>query len=289
MRQKKKGKQQLRIYRNIGIVAVLLFALIGWIQFSGKAEGEIVDQFSISSISSDCASPNNASENNVIKDTLADEEENAELNSLQSKQTSKEKEQDAGQSDENPSADDWSLLLVNPWNALPDDYDISLTTVYGSYQVDSRCYDALIEMLDDCEAAGYSPLICSAYRSTKRQQELYEEQAQKLKNQGYSTSDAYEKAATSVAYPGTSEHQLGLAVDLVDASYQMLDTKQEDTPVQQWLMENSWKYGFILRYPTDKSDITGIIYEPWHYRYVGKDAAREIYEQGICLEEYLEQ
>jgi len=90
-----------------------------------------------------------------------------------------------------------------------------------------------------------------------------------------------------VAVPGTSEHQLGLAVDLVDLDNQNLNESQEKTAVQKWLLENSWKYGFILRYPNDKRKLTGIIYEPWHYRYVGKDAAREIYETGVCLEEYL--
>ena len=92
-----------------------------------------------------------------------------------------------------------------------------------------------------------------------------------------------------MAFPGTSAHQLGLAVDIVDLSNQNLNESQEDTAVQKWLMENSWRYGFILRYPNDKSDVTGIVYEPWHYRYVGKEAAKEIYGQGICLEEYLEQ
>ena len=91
-----------------------------------------------------------------------------------------------------------------------------------------------------------------------------------------------------VAVPGTSEHQLGLAVDLVDLDNQNLNESQEETAVQKWLLGNSWKYGFILRYPNDKRGLTGIIYEPWHYRYVGKDAAREIYETGVCLEEYLE-
>ena len=90
-----------------------------------------------------------------------------------------------------------------------------------------------------------------------------------------------------VAVPGTSEHQLGLALDIVDMNHQILDESQEETDTQQWLMAHSWEYGFILRYPNDKSEITGIIYEPWHYRYVGRDAAREIYEQGVCLEEYL--
>ena len=109
-----------------------------------------------------------------------------------------------------------------------------------------------------------------------------------MRAQGYSKKDAKAKAATSVARPGTSEHQLGLAVDIVDKSHQTLDAAQEDTPVQQWLLENSWKYGFILRYPNQKSNLTGIIYEPWHYRYVGQAAAQEIHERGICLEEYLE-
>ena len=91
-----------------------------------------------------------------------------------------------------------------------------------------------------------------------------------------------------MAVPGTSEHQLGLALDIVDRSNQNLDESQEDTAVQQWLMKHSWEYGFILRFPTGKSDVTGIIYEPWHYRYVGKEAAKEIYDRGICLEEYLD-
>ena len=97
------------------------------------------------------------------------------------------------------------------------------------------------------------------------------------------------EAAKTVALPGTSEHQLGLAVDIVDRSNQNLDRTQETTAVQQWLMAHSWEYGFILRYPDEKSETTGIIYEPWHYRYVGKEAAEEIYRQGVCLEEYLDQ
>ena len=88
--------------------------------------------------------------------------------------------------------------------------------------------------------------------------------------------------------PGTSEHQLGLAVDIVDISNQHLDASQENTAVQKWLMEHSWEYGFILRYPNEKSEITGIIYEPWHYRYVGREDAEQIHTLGVCLEEYLE-
>ena len=107
--------------------------------------------------------------------------------------------------------------------------------------------------------------------------------------QGYSEDDATALAATWVAYPGTSEHQLGLTVDICSIGNQELDSSQEDTATQQWLMANCYKYGFILRYPADKSDITEISYEPWHYRYVGVEAATEMYQKHLCLEEYLEQ
>lgn len=131
------------------------------------------------------------------------------------------------------------------------------------------------------------PLICSSYRSNERQEQLYRNKINLLIGQGYSSADARKEAGKVIALPGTSEHQLGLAVDIVDVNNQNLDSSQEDTDVQQWLMQNSWRYGFVLRYPTDKSDITGIIYEPWHYRYVGKEAAEYIYKNNICLEEYL--
>jgi len=141
--------------------------------------------------------------------------------------------------------------------------------------------------MDDCRAAGLNPLICSSYRTIDKQKNLYKNKVGEYLAQGYSQESAEAAAGELVAVPGTSEHQLGLALDIVDVANQVLDERQENTEVQKWLMKNSWKYGFILRYPTDKSDITGISYEPWHYRYVGKEAAKEIYEAGICLEEYL--
>ncbi|HIY62152.1 MAG TPA: M15 family metallopeptidase [Candidatus Mediterraneibacter stercoripullorum] len=136
--------------------------------------------------------------------------------------------------------------------------------------------------------AAFFLVICASYRTMEKQQTLFNDKKRRVIREGCPASMADKEAAKTVAWPGTSEHQLGLALDIVDLDYQQLDTRQEETPVQQWLMENSWKYGFILRYPTDKSEITGIIYEPWHYRYVGKEAAKVIHEKGICLEEYLE-
>ena len=141
--------------------------------------------------------------------------------------------------------------------------------------------------MDDCRAEGLNPLICSSYRTREKQEELFKNKVDQYLSYGYSQEDAKKAAGELVAIPGTSEHQLGLALDIVDISYQLLDEKQEDTPVQKWLLSNSWKYGFVLRYPNDKSEITGISYEPWHYRYVGKEAAKKIFDEKICLEEYL--
>ncbi|WP_243095179.1 M15 family metallopeptidase [Lachnotalea sp. AF33-28] len=189
---------------------------------------------------------------------------------------------------EEESGGDDLLILVNPWNELPEDYEVELVQLRNDQAVDERCYSALQKMMDDCREEGLEPLICSSYRTVKRQEELYQKKVKEFKAQGLALKAAKEEAARVVALPGTSEHHLGLAVDIVDMNYQQLDTHQETTKVQKWMKENSWRYGFILRYPSGKSDITGIIYEPWHYRYVGKEAAAEIYEQGICLEEYLE-
>ncbi len=186
-------------------------------------------------------------------------------------------------------ADDWRLTLVNPWSTLPDGYEVTLTQLKNGHAVDERCYPDLQKMIDDCRSAGLSPVICSSYRTQEKQEALFNNKVNSLLAQGLPLTEARTEAGKAVAVPGTSEHQLGLAVDIVDLSNQNLDKSQEDTAVQKWLMENSWKYGFILRYPNDKSDITGIIYEPWHYRYVGMDAAKEINELGICLEEYLQQ
>lgn len=182
---------------------------------------------------------------------------------------------------------EWNLLLVNPWNPIPENYEPELTYLRNGQAVDSRCYPELQQMMDDCRAAGFDPLICASYRTMEKQEALFEDKEARLIREGCPENEVEAEAAKVVAYPGTSEHQLGLALDIVDVSYQQLDTEQENTPVQQWLMKNSWKYGFVLRYPADKSDITGIIYEPWHYRYVGKEAAAEIYENKLCLEEYL--
>lgn len=181
----------------------------------------------------------------------------------------------------------WNLILVNPWNPIPENHSIALTELKNDQAVDERCYPALQDMMDACRAEGLSPVICSSYRSMEKQKKLFKKQIDTMLAMGLSQSEAEQEAAKAVAIPGTSEHQLGLAVDIVDLNNQSLDESQEETGVQKWLLAHCWEYGFILRYPNDKSEITGIMYEPWHYRYVGKEAAMEIYRKGECLEEYL--
>ncbi len=192
----------------------------------------------------------------------------------------------AGQS---KKTEQWNLILVNPWNEVPEDYEVKLTRLRNGQAVDSRCYPMLQQMMDDCRADGLNPYICASYRTMKKQKALFADKVKRVLLEGCPKDEAEDEAAKTVARPGTSEHQLGLALDIVDADDPQLETWQEDTPVQQWLMKNSWKYGFVLRYPPEKSSITGIIYEPWHYRYVGRQAAEEMYTRGLCLEEYLKE
>lgn len=184
------------------------------------------------------------------------------------------------------------LLLVNPWNPVPEDYTVEVVPV-GEWQIGedqsiaTLCDDALLRMIADCQEAGYRPYICSSYRTQAMQEALFYNKLVRVLSMGYSWDDAPDIAAQSVAPPGTSEHQLGLAADIIDSEYTYLDEGQERTGTQRWLMENSWRYGFILRYPNGTTDITGIIYEPWHYRYVGERFAKDIYEKDVTLEEYV--
>ena len=183
----------------------------------------------------------------------------------------------------------WYLALVNKDHPMEEDCDLELTELEEGYSVDSRIADAAKEMLADAKAAGMKIVICSAYRSVTRQEQIFNDSVKDRLNQGMNYWDAFEDTRLSVAEPGTSEHAMGLALDLVSNQYTELDERQETTKEAQWLTANCHKYGFILRYPPSKTDITGIIYEPWHYRYVGVEDATKIMELGITLEEFLEE
>lgn len=185
------------------------------------------------------------------------------------------------------SNDDELLTLVNSENTIPEDWKVDLVRLNNNQLVDRRIYKDLTAMLKVAKSEGLNLLICSSYRTNEKQEQLYQNKVNNYLKQGYSKQEAYDKAAFWVARPKTSEHQLGFAVDIVSINNQRLDHSQEKTAEQQWLIQNSWRYGFILRYPTRKNDITKVGYEPWHYRYVGKKHAKKINELGVCLEEYV--
>ncbi len=185
---------------------------------------------------------------------------------------------------ERPSYEDsagWNLRLVNRWNPIPEGYTVNLRELPGGEKVDERVYESLMEMLEAAKEGnwGEAPRVISGYRTEEEQRGFYDDKVNEYLAQGYSEEGAKAEAVKWVAVPGTSEHQLGLAVDLEGETYDVFF----------WLQENSYKYGFIFRYPGDKTDLTGTAEEVWHYRYVGAKAAKEMHERGLCLEEYLGQ
>jgi len=184
------------------------------------------------------------------------------------------------------SNEDWALRLINKNNPLPDGYIPGLSSLKNGLKFDSRAITQLNAMLAAAKEQGLSPVVCSAYRSVERQKELFDNQVKMQMARGLSYEQAKTEACKTVAYPGTSEHNSGLAVDIVSLNYQILDNAQANTPENKWLLAHCAEYGFILRYPQNKSNLTGIMYEPWHFRYVGVEAAKTIMESGICLEEY---
>lgn len=180
------------------------------------------------------------------------------------------------------------LVLVNRDHPIAEDASYTLVPFETEYQVDERMFKPLTKMLTDAKKEGHELVICSAWRECALQEKLYANKVDEYLSYGYSWGESEELAAFWVAKPGTSEHEIGLAVDIVAKDYQHLDHSQADTEEQQWLMQHCHEYGFILRYPEDKQDVTHIGYEPWHYRYVGKAAAKAIMTSGLCLEEYIE-
>ena len=188
-----------------------------------------------------------------------------------------------------PDATDWNLLLVNKTHRLAENLEMETKQIF-SEEVDARIYDSLVQMLEDGERdSDRQFLVCSGYRSVDFQQTLFDNKIAEIQAEHpeYTYEEAYIEASTIVAIPGASEHNTGLTVDICAMDFQMLIEEYEETDEAKWLKENCYKYGFILRYPKGKEDITQIIYEPWHFRYVGVEAATEIMTQGITLEEYL--
>ena len=185
---------------------------------------------------------------------------------------------------------EWSLLLVNSWNTLPDGYEQATTYVdydNAGNRIDTRIKDALDQMMSDGEEYGLWGVLL--YRDGETQQQYFDAVVKEWKAKGYSDSDARSMAATEVIRPGTSERQTGLALDILGSGYTDRQESFDQSKAFQWLKAHCADYGFILRYPKGKEQITGMDYEPWHYRYVGKEYAKEIMSRGITLEEFLQE
>jgi zinc D-Ala-D-Ala carboxypeptidase len=187
--------------------------------------------------------------------------------------------------DELNAGDGWMQLLVNSSNAIPDGYaPTELTELSNGQSVDKRIYPSLQSMFDDARAQGVYPVVSSGYRTAKQQQSEMDDKIQEYIDDGKSEDEARALAATYVAQVGYSEHEAGLAIDIVAKA-----NKSDDDTVWAWMKEHCAEYGFILRYPEGKEGVTGMSYEPWHFRYVGVEAAQKIMGAGITLEEYLGQ
>lgn len=177
----------------------------------------------------------------------------------------------------------WQLILVNSEYKVPGSWESEFVTLSCGEMVDKRIYPDLQDMFDTALSEGIDLVVRSGYRSEKEQKEILIKKIGSFRKEGYGNTEAAEKATDLVSMPGTSEHQLGIAVDI------NAENGTGKNEAYKWLSENSYRFGFIVRYPSGKSHITGISYEPWHFRYVGKDHAKRIYESGKCLEEYLQQ
>lgn len=179
-------------------------------------------------------------------------------------------------------------ILVNDNNSLPQSYQPDLVETNNGQLVHREIKDSLEEMICDAKKEGFDLIICSAYRDYEKQASLMDESIQRYVKEGCDYTEAYWNARRYLEMVGKSEHHTGLAVDLVGIGHQTLDDEQAYTPESIWLNEHAHKYGFILRYPRNKEEITGILYESWHFRYVGEQAAAFMKQHDLCLEEFLD-
>lgn len=182
----------------------------------------------------------------------------------------------------------WNLLLVNKQHPIPEDYELKLGVIKGSMKCDERIIPELTEMMQDAKKDGITLVVCSPYRDMSRQDMLFNRKIKNYMKKNISFLEAYKETVQAVTIPGASEHQIGLAIDIISSTYTALEEGFADTAAGEWLATHCQDYGFILRYPKGKEEITGIEFEPWHFRYVGKDAATIIMKDNLTLEEFVQ-
>lgn len=182
--------------------------------------------------------------------------------------------------------EDWKIMLINKQHPIPEEYEFTLATIKGSMKCDERIIPELQQMMQEAKKDGVILVIRSPYRDYERQIYLFNRKVKGYMKKKMSYLESYRTTAQAVTIPGASEHQAGLALDITSDSYSTLTQGFADTKAGEWLAEHSFEYGFILRYPEGKEDITGISFEPWHFRYVGKTAAKYMYDHDLALEEF---
>lgn len=278
-------RQKAILKRNIflglcGAVIIVALALIAYI---------------ISTLggSKDTTSSSDASSQNISSEVTSSEESSStDISSADTSSTDSVSENTSSKKPTKKLDEDFqNLTLVNGWNPLPEDFDYEghLTTIPQKYikgsltQIDKDVWPYLKAMLDDARDDGIDMGVWSPYRSYATQKMLFERQIKKQIANGVPKAEAEDKAATVVARPGTSEHNTGLALDINCAN-----SSFENTKAYKWLERNAENYGFIMRYREDKQEKTGVIHESWHWRFVGINAAKEINQLDMCLEEYVE-
>ena len=298
----RRRRRNRRIFRNIILALILILGLVliwkyaiptaqkgmellGNLNSVGTKQSSIVETAGSDGSSGDSLQAESIESDTESSSTTASAETGIADSSTTTESSETTEQSVTSQSTDSSSDEDWALILVNRDNPIPDNYEITFTELSNGQKVDARIYPDLQAMFDAARASGLQLFVREGYRTQEEQQQIMDDRIQKYVSEGNTQAEAKKLAKEYVAVPGTSEHQLGLSVDInpEDSSQEAKDK------VYSWLAANAYKYGFIKRYPSDKVDITGISNEPWHYRYVGKTAAAEMQEKGLCLEEYLKQ
>lgn len=274
----KKAKTSIAVIVSVVLIAVIALLVVLNLKFGETPDPLTEDVTTTSPVTTDAATTEEPPTQVTTEAPATEESEEDETHS-------------AADNYGNPNVetitineDQWYLTLVNRNRKLPDDFQAKTSYLIdgNEAELDSRCADQYMAMYNAALKDGCELKPFSGYRRISTQKRNYENKIDLYLNQGYSYLDAAKKAATIILPPGTSEHNLGLAMDIVCADEWFANTDEF-----AWLMEHAQDYGFILRYPADKQDITQITYEPWHWRYVGVDAAKAMKASGQCLEEYL--
>lgn len=275
-RRRARQLRRRRVRRNRAILGVCCLAVIAFacVQLSGLLKGDGPDAAQSGASSSSASSFASSSAASSSASSAA----SSSVSSMPQEESTPAAVVDTG---------DWRLILVNNNVPLPDGYEVETQVADDNTgkELQAEAAEAYRKMDAAAAADGVDLMLCSGYRSVDYQTQLFEAEKQENLDKGCSEQEAYDLAKTVVAVPGCSEHNSGLAADIVTPSHQVLDSDFENTDAFAWLSQHAAEYGFILRYPKDKQAITGIIYEPWHYRYVGPENAAAIAQSGLCLEE----